>query len=90
MVFKVFTVIFTLEAVLKLTAFGKFYFSNGWNNFDLVIVVASWVDFGLSDVDGVNVIRTFRLVRPIDYDAYNYFVFYILQHAIKDIHNISQ
>ncbi|XP_056021116.1 sodium channel protein 1 brain-like isoform X8 [Ostrea edulis] len=59
----VFTVIFTLEAVLKLTAFGKFYFSNGWNNFDLVIVVASWVDFGLSDLDGVNVIRTFRLLR---------------------------
>ncbi|XP_065944600.1 sodium channel protein 1 brain isoform X9 [Magallana gigas] len=59
----VFTIIFTLEAVLKLCAFGKFYFSNGWNNFDLVIVVASWLDFGLSDVEGVNVIRTFRLLR---------------------------
>ncbi|XP_062583302.1 sodium channel protein 1 brain-like isoform X2 [Saccostrea cucullata] len=59
----VFTVIFTLEAVLKLTAFGKFYFSNGWNNFDLVIVAASWIDFALADLDGVSVIRTFRLLR---------------------------
>lgn len=63
--FQVFTIIFTVEAVLKLCAFGKFYFSNGWNNFDLVIVVASWLDFGLSDVEGVNVIRTFRLVSDI-------------------------
>ena len=53
---------FILEATLKITALGKFYFTNGWNIFDLIIVVASIVDMGVENIKGLSVLRTFRLV----------------------------
>ncbi|XP_060073623.1 sodium channel protein 1 brain-like [Ylistrum balloti] len=59
----IFTTIFTFECVVKLTALSKFYFSNGWNTFDFIIVIASLVDLGLEDVDGLSVFRSFRLLR---------------------------
>ena len=39
------------------------YFGNGWNIFDLTIVVASLLDLGLESVDGISVLRGMRLVR---------------------------
>lgn len=39
-----FNVVYTIEAVLKLIAFGKAYFDNGWNVFDFFIVVATWTE----------------------------------------------
>ena len=60
--FQIFTAIFTLEAFVKIMAFGKYYFKIGWNIFDLIIVVASLVDLGLEDIQGLSVFRTFRLV----------------------------
>ena len=41
---------------------SKEYFANGWNIFDLVIVVASLLDLGLESVDGISVMRGMRLV----------------------------
>ena len=34
----IFAAIFTLEAIIKITALGKVYFKDNWNVFDLVIV----------------------------------------------------
>jgi hypothetical protein len=59
---KVFTSFFTLEAVLKLTALSKEYFSSGWNIFDLLIVLASLVDLSVESVNGISVLRGMRLV----------------------------
>ena len=59
---KVFTTFFALEAVLKLGALSREYFGNGWNIFDLVIVVASLLDLCLERVDGISVFRGMRLV----------------------------
>ena len=53
------------EAILKLAALSKEYFANGWNIFDLVIVVASLLDLGLESVDGISVMRGMRLVSLI-------------------------
>ena len=36
-------VIFVLEAVLKLAAYGKDYFRSNWNKFEFVIVVGSLI-----------------------------------------------
>ena len=47
-VLQVFTTFFLFEAILKLAALSKEYFGNGWNIFDLVIVVA-----------GIDVTRSF-------------------------------
>lgn len=40
----IFTIIFLVECILKLIAFGKSYFSNNWNRFDFFVVAASIFD----------------------------------------------
>ncbi|XP_075180398.1 voltage-dependent L-type calcium channel subunit alpha-1F [Anomaloglossus baeobatrachus] len=48
----VFTGLFTVEMVLKLTAFGpKHYFCDAWNTFDALIVVGSLVDIAVTEVN---------------------------------------
>lgn len=60
---QVFTGIFTAEMVLKLIAMDPYYyFQQGWNIFDGVIVCLSLMELGLSNVEGLSVLRSFRLV----------------------------
>ncbi|KAM6461163.1 sodium channel protein type 1 subunit alpha isoform 5-T5 [Liasis olivaceus] len=60
----VFTGIFTGEMVLKLVAMDPYYyFQEGWNIFDGVIVTLSLVELGLANVEGLSVLRSFRLLR---------------------------
>ncbi|XP_035829755.1 sodium channel protein 1 brain [Aplysia californica] len=59
----IFTSVFIIEAVCKIIGLGKYYFMSGWNIFDLIIVIASVLDMGLEQVDGLSVLRTFRLLR---------------------------
>ena len=47
----IFTVVFIIEAVLKLIAFGGSYFENSWNKFDFFVVCSSIMDFVLSAMD---------------------------------------
>ncbi|XP_053300102.1 voltage-dependent T-type calcium channel subunit alpha-1I [Pleuronectes platessa] len=62
----VFTCMFTLEMILKLTAFGFFeYLRNPYNIFDGIIVIISVCEIiGQAD-GGLSVLRTFRLLRVI-------------------------
>lgn len=39
----VYITLFTLEAVIKLLAYGKRYWSNSWNIFDFTVVALSWI-----------------------------------------------
>ncbi|XP_075900195.1 sodium channel protein type 4 subunit alpha B-like isoform X1 [Nelusetta ayraudi] len=60
----VFTGIFTAEMVLKLMAMDPYYyFQVGWNIFDSLIVTMSLVELGLANVQGLSVLRSFRLMR---------------------------
>ncbi|KAM8788190.1 sodium channel protein type 9 subunit alpha isoform 1-T1 [Rhynchonycteris naso] len=60
----VFTGIFAAEMVLKLIAMDPYeYFQVGWNIFDSLIVTLSLVELFLSKVDGLSVLRSFRLLR---------------------------
>uniref|UniRef100_A0A4W6EW84 Sodium channel protein n=1 Tax=Lates calcarifer TaxID=8187 RepID=A0A4W6EW84_LATCA len=60
----VFTGIFTAEMVLKLLAMDPYYyFQVGWNIFDSIIVTMSLVELGLANVQGLSVLRSFRLMR---------------------------
>ncbi|XP_024864430.1 sodium channel protein type 4 subunit alpha B isoform X2 [Kryptolebias marmoratus] len=60
----VFTGIFTAEMILKLLAMDPYnYFQVGWNIFDSIIVTVSLVELGLADVEGLSVLRSFRLMR---------------------------
>uniref|UniRef100_A0A671VPW0 Calcium voltage-gated channel subunit alpha1 I n=1 Tax=Sparus aurata TaxID=8175 RepID=A0A671VPW0_SPAAU len=62
----VFTSMFSLEMILKITAFGSFsYLRNPYNVFDGVIVIISVCEIvGQSD-GGLSVLRTFRLLRVL-------------------------
>lgn len=61
---QVFTGIFTSEMVMKLIALDPYYyFQQGWNIFDGIIVCLSLMELGLSNVEGLSVLRSFRLVR---------------------------
>ena len=58
-----FSATFAIEAVMKLCAMSpKFYFKEGWNIFDFVIVALSLLELGLQNVSGLSVLRSFRLV----------------------------
>ncbi|XP_064019827.1 sodium channel protein type 1 subunit alpha isoform X6 [Pogoniulus pusillus] len=60
----VFTGIFTAEMFLKVIAMDPYYyFQEGWNIFDGFIVTLSLVELGLADVEGLSVLRSFRLLR---------------------------
>ncbi|XP_006867094.1 PREDICTED: sodium channel protein type 2 subunit alpha [Chrysochloris asiatica] len=59
----VFTGIFTAEMFLKIIAMDPYYyFQEGWNIFDGFIVSLSLMELGLANVEGLSVLRSFRLV----------------------------
>ena len=61
-----FTATFAIEATMKLIAMSpKYYFQEGWNIFDFIIVALSLLELGLEGVQGLSVLRSFRLVRSI-------------------------
>lgn len=52
-----------IEATMKLVAMSpKYYFQEGWNIFDFIIVTLSLVELGLEGVQGLSVLRSLRLV----------------------------
>ncbi|XP_053203618.1 sodium channel protein para-like isoform X3 [Panonychus citri] len=55
---------FAIEAFMKLIAISpKFYFREGWNVFDFIIVALSLLEIFLEGVRGLSVLRSFRLLR---------------------------
>eukprot|EP01060_Flectonema_neradi_P030270 TRINITY_DN4362_c0_g1_i7.p1 TRINITY_DN4362_c0_g1~~TRINITY_DN4362_c0_g1_i7.p1 ORF type:complete len:1713 (+),score=278.96 TRINITY_DN4362_c0_g1_i7:1641-6779(+) len=58
----VFTGIFGLEAVLKIIALAKFYFSDSWNRFDFVLVLLSIGGLFVNQ-SGFAVFRILRIAR---------------------------
>lgn len=52
---------------MKLIAMSpKYYFQEGWNIFDFIIVALSLLELGLEGVQGLSVLRSFRLVSVVD------------------------
>ena len=74
--YQVFTGIFTLEAVLKILAYGPIgYAKNLWNAFDFTIVLISLIELfleltgSISGGTGLSVLRTLRLVSEKHFTA---------------------
>ncbi|XP_037844358.1 sodium channel protein type 11 subunit alpha isoform X2 [Chlorocebus sabaeus] len=63
----VFVVIFTLECLIKIFALRQYYFTNGWNLFDSVVVLISIVSTMISTLESQEYIpfppTLFRIVR---------------------------
>lgn len=54
---------------LKIIALDPYYyFQEGWNIFDGIIVSLSLMELGLANVEGLSVLRSFRLVRGFALD----------------------
>lgn len=66
-----FAFVFTMEAVMKITALGKNYFKDGWNKFDFSIVIGTIFGIVFNYMSSVNVgtstsiIRSFRIFRVL-------------------------
>ena len=61
-ILQILTSIFTAEALLKMFALTPAkYFKNGWNVFDIIVVVISLAELGLASKK-MSVLRSFRLV----------------------------
>ncbi|GAB5576953.1 sodium channel protein type 5 subunit alpha isoform X11 [Prionailurus iriomotensis] len=61
---EVFTGIFTAEMTFKIIALDPYYyFQQGWNIFDSIIVILSLMELGLSRMGNLSVLRSFRLLR---------------------------
>ncbi|ODN01760.1 Sodium channel protein 60E, partial [Orchesella cincta] len=64
-----FIYVYTFEALVKLIGLGTYYFKNGWNVFDFVILMISIVDYGVTDLITASfpvppsMIRLLRIMR---------------------------
>lgn len=66
---RVFTILFTIECVLKIAANGlvmhrRAYLRNGWNWLDLIVVIVGWIEI-VPSIPNFRGIRTFRVLRPL-------------------------
>lgn len=65
----IFTIIFTLEAVMKIIAIDKAYFEDNWNIFDFIVVIGSIISLIISGFSSLKlggattIIRAFRITR---------------------------
>ncbi|XP_041421715.1 sodium channel protein type 5 subunit alpha isoform X3 [Xenopus laevis] len=60
----VFTGIFTAEMIFKIIALDPYYyFQQGWNIFDSIIVCLSLMELCLASMGNLSVLRSFRLLR---------------------------
>jgi len=55
--------IFIAEAIIKITALGKFYFKDGWNNFDFGVVCMGVLSMTLQDQPFLAKLSIFRILR---------------------------
>ncbi|XP_039378627.1 sodium channel protein type 5 subunit alpha-like isoform X3 [Mauremys reevesii] len=61
---KVFVAIFTGECIMKILALRHYFFTDGWNIFDLLVVILSLVSVGVAVVlKSPSLLRIIRLVR---------------------------
>ena len=66
-----FTGIYTVEMIIKMVAFGKGYFDDGWCIFDFLIVMSAWIGIIALQVFQIDlgsistIIRSFRIARVL-------------------------
>lgn len=72
---QVFTGIFTAEMIFKVIALDPYYyFQQGWNIFDSIIVILSLMELGLSSMGNLSVLRSFRLVMVLSCSYHSSFI----------------
>ena len=74
----IFTIIFTLEFLMKSIALGFIsqqdsYIRDNWNKLDFIIVISSLIDLMFKDLDlsSLQILRLFRTLRPLRFISHN-------------------
>ena len=65
---KIITILFTIELLLKLSAYGfRSFFHSNWNKFDFILVIISYIDWKFEEIEGIDssFLRTFQLIRVL-------------------------
>lgn len=76
-----FVSVFVVEAVLKLTALGPIqYFRDAWNTFDFIVTALGVIEMLLEGIQGISVLRAFRLVSDCAFTLSKALV--LFQHSI--------
>jgi hypothetical protein len=96
----IFTIVFIVEAVLKLIAYGKSYFANAWNKFDFFVVASSIMDLLLSAMDSsaldsvkalpqlARVMRVLRVTRLLKFAAGLQAIIQTIMFSIPSLGNV--
>lgn len=73
-----FNIIFTLEAVFKIIAYGfvideNSYLTDSWSKIDFFIVCASLIDLSFQNINlpAIKVLRLLRTLRPLRFISHN-------------------
>jgi hypothetical protein len=89
-----FTIIFMIECFLKLVAYQKQYFNNGWNNFDFMVVVGGI--YGLvmknqitAQLSVFRILRVCRVLRLLKKAKRLYIIFNAFIHTIPAFVNVG-
>jgi len=72
----IFSLVFIIEAIFKLIAYGKEYFNHSWNIFDFIVVCTALLDIILTIIQSESlsffavfkvfqILRVFRLIRVL-------------------------
>lgn len=86
----VFTVLFAVEATMKILAWGAaVYFGNNWNNLDFAIVLVSILALALPDFTAVRALRAFRPLRVVVRSKSIKVVVQALFYALPNIANVA-
>ena len=87
------TYIFIIECILKLIAYNLLYFQNGWNNFDLIVVIGGLYGLlttGISQqISILRILRVVRLLRLLKRAKRLYIIFNSFIHTIPAFINVG-
>lgn len=91
-----FNIIFTLEAMTKIVAYGfvldpSAYLRESWSQLDFFIVIVSWLDMIVSNADlsWVRVLKIFRTLRPLRFISHNVQMKLIVTALLESISGIA-
>jgi hypothetical protein len=64
---------FTIDVFIKLSALGKVYFHDGWNKFDFIVILFTYVFIAIAKTTSFNLgpqaslLRSFRILKIFKY-----------------------
>lgn len=90
----IFSYIFMLECLIKVIAYEKYYFNNGWNIFDFIIVTAGLMRYLFTDsITGnlsiIRILRVCRVLRLLKKAKRLYIIFNSFIHTIPAFVNVG-